>query len=97
MKFAQDKGATFPVLGKLECDNGDATNPLYVYLKGSLPNGLLGGGLKWNFAKFLCNSQGVPVQRYLPVTKPLSIVPDIELLLQEEEAKEKEEKDKGKE
>jgi glutathione peroxidase len=54
---------------------------LYQYLKASLPNGILGGGLKWNFAKFLCDKDGVPVKRYLPISSPLSIVGDIEELL----------------
>lgn len=80
-EFAKSKGATFPVLGKIECDNGEQTDPLYKYLKASLPNGIIGQGLKWNFAKFLCNSEGVPVKRYLPTTSPLGIEADIQELL----------------
>lgn len=79
--FAEARGAKYPVFGKLQCDNGDSTHPLYQFLKGSLPNGLLGNGLKWNFAKFLCDKDGVPLKRYFPVSSPLSIVPDIEELL----------------
>mmetsp|Transcript_99891 Transcript_99891/g.196184 ORF Transcript_99891/g.196184 Transcript_99891/m.196184 type:complete len:119 (+) Transcript_99891:225-581(+) len=83
-KFAEDRGATYQLFGKLECDNGEATHPLYKYLKTSLPNGILGGGLKWNFAKFLCDKDGMPVKRYLPISNPRSIVPDIEELLNKE-------------
>jgi glutathione peroxidase-family protein len=42
--FARAKGATFPVLGKLECENADLTHPLYTYLKGALPAPLFGSG-----------------------------------------------------
>lgn len=93
-EFAKSKGATFPVLGKLECDNGDKTDPLYQFLKGSLPTGVLGQGLKWNFAKFLCDSKGVPVQRYLPTTSPLAIEKDILKLLNGEQVEREPEQDK---
>jgi hypothetical protein len=39
----------------------EKTHPLYKYLKSHTPGGaagLLGQGLKWNFAKFLCNAEG---------------------------------------
>lgn len=81
LQFAKDHGATYPVLGKLECDNGDKTHPVYQYLKGSLDNGIIGQGLKWNFAKFLCDANGVPVKRYIPTTGPLAIEADIVELL----------------
>lgn len=76
-KFATLKGAEYPVFGKLECDNGDSTHPLYMFLKSNVSGGLLGDGLKWNFAKFLCDADGVPVKRYLPTSSPLSIEKDI--------------------
>lgn len=76
-KFAQLKGAEYPVFGKLECENGDITHPLYVFLKESVSGGLLGDGLKWNFAKFLCDQNGTPVKRYFPPQSPLSIEQDI--------------------
>ena len=77
LAFAKERGATYPVLGKLECDNGDITHPVYQFLKASLDNGLVGRGLKWNFAKFLCDAEGKPVKRYFPITGPLAIEPDI--------------------
>ena len=85
--FAASRGATFPVLGKLECENGDKTHPVYAYLKDSI-SGWLGSGLKWNFAKFLANKDGIPIQRYLPITNPLAIEPDIVKLLEEAEESE---------
>ncbi|KAJ1439117.1 hypothetical protein B484DRAFT_190326 [Ochromonadaceae sp. CCMP2298] len=48
-------------MGKIECENKEKTHPLYKYLKSHTPGGaagLLGQGLKWNFAKFLCNAEG---------------------------------------
>lgn len=81
LKFAKSKGATFPVLGKVECENGDQTHPLFVYLKEKQGGGLLGSALKWNFTKFLCNSEGVPVKRYGPQESPLSFESDIVKLL----------------
>mmetsp|Transcript_7923 Transcript_7923/g.13131 ORF Transcript_7923/g.13131 Transcript_7923/m.13131 type:complete len:118 (-) Transcript_7923:381-734(-) len=81
-EFATRRGATYPVLGKLECENREKTHPLYRYLKASLEGGLMGQGLKWNFAKFLCDSNGVPVNRYIPVTSPMSIEKDILKLLE---------------
>jgi len=83
LSFARDeKHTTFPVLGKLECDNRENTHPLYQFLKSSLSGGILGSGLKWNFAKFLCDKDGIPVKRYLPIANPLSIEKDIAELLQ---------------
>jgi glutathione peroxidase len=83
--FAERRGATFPLLGKIECENKAITHPLFRYLKTHTPNtgaaGMLGKGLKWNFAKFLCNAKGVPVSRYMPQNSPLSIEKDILALL----------------
>jgi hypothetical protein len=39
-------------------------------------------GIKWNFAKFLVDGNGIPVERYLPTTSPLSIEGDIVKLLE---------------
>jgi glutathione peroxidase len=71
-------------MGKLECENGDATHPFYQFLKGNSNGGLLGKGLKWNFTKFLCDERGVPIERYLPTTNPRSIEPDIVKILERE-------------
>lgn len=81
-EFARgQKHVTFPILGKLQCDNGDRTHPLYAFLKSSLSGGIFGSGLLWNFAKFLCDADGVPVKRYLPITSPWSLEKDIVELL----------------
>jgi len=43
--------------------------------------GLLGDGIKWNFTKFLVDSEGNVVDRYAPQTIPVRIAGDIEKLL----------------
>jgi glutathione peroxidase len=40
--FATGKGATWPVLGKLDCENGNDTAPLYKFLRSGLSGGILG-------------------------------------------------------
>ncbi len=79
----QSKGITFPVLGKLECENRDLTHPLYQYLKLALKetSGWLGSSIKWNFTKFLCDSNGVPIKRYSPKQNPKSFEDDLKALL----------------
>ena len=76
-KLARSKGASFPIHGKLECENGDLTHPLYKYLKSNFGNETL----HWNFAKFLCDSEGFPVKKYSPRASPLSLEGDIVELL----------------
>ncbi|XP_049533612.1 uncharacterized protein LOC125950063 isoform X2 [Anopheles darlingi] len=60
--------------------NGDGASPLYKYLKHK-QGGTLGDSIKWNFAKFLVNRDGQPVDRYAPTTSPNSIIKDIDKLL----------------
>lgn len=70
----------FPLFKKVEV-NGPNTAPLYDFLKQTAP-GLLGSkSIKWNFTKFLVDSQGNVVKRYGPQTKPEAIDADIEALL----------------
>ncbi|XP_058118893.1 uncharacterized protein LOC131289153 isoform X2 [Anopheles ziemanni] len=60
--------------------NGDGAHPLYKYLKHK-QGGTLGDSIKWNFAKFLVNREGQPVDRYAPTTSPSNIKKDIDKLL----------------
>lgn len=57
--------------------NGPNTNPLFKYLKQKLG----GDDIKWNFAKFLVNKSGQPVERFAPTTSPKSITSKIDELL----------------
>eukprot|EP00638_Chattonella_subsalsa_P010240 CAMPEP_0117755476 /NCGR_PEP_ID=MMETSP0947-20121206/13476_1 /TAXON_ID=44440 /ORGANISM="Chattonella subsalsa, Strain CCMP2191" /LENGTH=131 /DNA_ID=CAMNT_0005574821 /DNA_START=241 /DNA_END=637 /DNA_ORIENTATION=+ len=65
-EFAKSHGAKYPVFAKIEV-NGPNTHPLYQFLK-SARKGTLGADIKWNFAKFLVNEDGLPVKRYAPGT-----------------------------
>ncbi len=72
-------GVSFQMFSKIEVNGGDA-HPVYKYLKKRL-SGFLGGVIKWNFTKFLIDSEGKPVNRYAPATKPEQLEGDIEKLL----------------
>jgi len=75
LEFAKGKGATFPMLGKIDCGSEkDVSHPLFLYLTAN-------GAIKWNFTKFLCNSEGVPVARFGPTQNPLSFEEDIKKIL----------------
>ncbi len=63
-------GVTFLLSEKIEV-NGEGAHDLYVYLKNQLPGDTPGGEIEWNFAKFLINTEGVPVKRYKPTVTPL--------------------------
>jgi glutathione peroxidase len=67
---------TFPMFAKIDV-NGDATAPLYRYLKREKP-GLLGTeAIKWNFTKFLVDRDGRVVARYAPNDTPESLETDV--------------------
>lgn len=71
---------SFELFSKIEV-NGESTHPLFEHLKSEAP-GILGSkSIKWNFTKFLVNSQGKVIKRYSPTTKPADIASDIAALL----------------
>lgn len=73
-------GVTFPMFEKLEV-KGSSAHPLFQYLSKEAP-GILGSkAIKWNFTKFLIDSNGKPVKRYSPQTTPDKIEADIRELL----------------
>jgi len=72
-------GVTFQLTEKIDV-NGKNTHPIFKYLKSEL-KGFLGSKIKWNFTKFLIDSNGKPFKRYAPTTKPDRIIKDIEKLL----------------
>lgn len=69
----------FDLFSKIDVNGNDA-HPLYKYLK-MKQGGWFGSGIKWNFTKFLCTREGIPVARYAPTTNPKSIKKDIEKYL----------------
>jgi len=64
-------GVTFPMFSKIDVNGPDA-HPLYKYLKSALP-GFLSNRIKWNFTKFLIDTEGRPVKRFAPSTEPAKI------------------------
>jgi glutathione peroxidase-family protein len=75
-EFANGYNAQFALFSKIDV-NGSKADPLYVFLK-KAKKGTLTDSIKWNFTKFLCDKEGIPVKRYAPSTAPLDIVKDIE-------------------
>lgn len=71
---------TFPLFAKIDV-NGDATLPLFRYLKQEAPGALGTQAIKWNFTKFLVDRDGNVVKRYGSVDTPASIDADIGALL----------------
>ena len=72
-------GVSFTMFEKIDV-NGKNAHPLYKYLKDEA-KGLLSNEIKWNFTKFLIDSNGNVVKRYAPTVNPLKIKNDIENLL----------------
>lgn len=61
-------GVTFPMFSKVDV-NGDEAHPIFKYLKLSLP-GFPTSKIKWNFTKFLIDSNGYPIKRFSSATTP---------------------------
>ena len=62
-------GVSFPMFSKVDV-NGNNAHPLFRYLKSTLP-GFISNSVKWNFTKFVIDTEGNPVKRYAPITSPL--------------------------
>lgn len=74
-------GVTFPVFEKINV-NGKEAHPLYGYLKEE-QKGKVSKEIKWNFTKFLINTQGQVVARYAPTTSPEELENSIQRQLAE--------------
>ena len=72
-------GVDFALSQKVNVNGKDA-HPIYQFLK-SHSKGLLGGGIKWNFTKFLIAPDGKSIKRYAPSTAPEDIRSDIKSLI----------------
>ncbi|MDS0527175.1 glutathione peroxidase [Clostridium sp. SHJSY1] len=72
-------GVTFTMFEKIDVNGKDA-HPIYKFLR-SQEKGLLSDKIKWNFTKFLVDSEGNVFKRYAPTTSPISMKEDIEKLL----------------
>jgi len=76
-EFAMSKGANFDLFAKIDV-NGPNAHPLWKFLQEKQP-GFMGNRIKWNFTKFLVDTQGNPVARFSPHTDP---IPEIEKHIQ---------------
>ena len=74
-------GTTFKQFAKINVKGKDA-EPLYQFLK-KQQGGVMGAEIKWNFTKFLVDSEGKVIRRYAPTTTPENIARDIEELLKQ--------------
>ncbi len=71
---------SFPMFAKVDV-NGDATHPVFAFLKAGAPGVFGTEGIKWNFTKFLVDREGNVVARYASAHKPEDMAGDIEKLL----------------
>jgi len=65
--------------------NGAGTREVFSFLKRELPNTDGTSDIRWNFAKFLVDHDGTPYKRFGPMTSPLSLKDDIEILVKKKE------------
>ena len=78
--FCQSRyGVTFKQFAKVEV-NGENEEPLFTYLK-EQKGGLMGKNIKWNFTKFLVDTNGNVVERFAPTTTPDKIEEAISKLI----------------
>mmetsp|Transcript_25584 Transcript_25584/g.37966 ORF Transcript_25584/g.37966 Transcript_25584/m.37966 type:complete len:224 (-) Transcript_25584:232-903(-) len=72
--------------------NGANTREIFSFLKRELPGRDGSNNIRWNFSKFLIDSEGKPYKRYGPTVEPNGMVEGIEYLLTLKETKEAQEK-----
>lgn len=82
LRHARDHLAEYHLFSKIHV-NGIYESLLFKFLKEKLP-GTFTNDIKWNFSKFLCDKNGIPVKRYSPSTQPSTCRGDIELELVKE-------------
>ncbi len=73
-------GVTFLITEKIDV-NGDNAHPIFTYLKESLPIEANQKAIKWNFTKFLIDTDGNPVKRFASAETPEMIEQEIVKLL----------------
>ncbi|MEM7448834.1 MAG: glutathione peroxidase [Myxococcota bacterium] len=72
-------GVTFPMHAKVNVNGRDA-HPLYRFLRRE-QGGIITSAIKWNFTKFLVDSEGKVVKRFGPQTKPAALLDSARELL----------------
>jgi glutathione peroxidase len=64
-------GVTFLITEKVDV-KGDNQHPLYAWLTKKDNNGVKNSAVKWNFQKYLVDENGVLIDYYFSITKPMS-------------------------
>ena len=72
-------GVSFDLFDKVDV-NGPNAHPLFKYLTNQ-KSGIIGSTIKWNFTKFLIDSEGNVVDRFAPTTSPAKLEGDIRKLI----------------
>lgn len=78
---SRDHGVDFPMMAKGEV-NGPHAQPLWAWLASQAPGVLGTQRIKWNFTKFLVGRDGQVIARYAPMTRPESVIADIQQAIQ---------------
>ncbi len=73
-------GVSFDMFAKVDV-NGSSAIPLYNHLKEHAPGVLGSKGIKWNFTKFLVNSEGEVIKRFAPAVSPKALEKEVVALL----------------
>lgn len=73
-------GVTFPLFSKIDV-NGESAHPLFKHLTSEAPGALGTKRIKWNFTKFLVDSNGKVVKRFAPADTPEKMEDFIQQLL----------------
>jgi glutathione peroxidase len=68
---SKNYGVTFLMTEKIDV-KGDNKHPLYKWLTEKELNGMKSTSVKWNFQKYLVDSEGAFVDYFYSITKPLS-------------------------
>ena len=71
---------TFPMFAKVDV-NGPQAHPLFAYLKSQKKGWLGTEGIKWNFTKFLVDTNGDVRARFAPTDTPAQIEGEVEQAL----------------
>ncbi|SFR55378.1 glutathione peroxidase [Anaeromicropila populeti] len=77
--YVNSSGITFPLFEKADV-NGKTAHPLFKYLKSQDPE-YFAGEIKWNFTKYLLNTEGKVVKKFAPTVLPSNMKKEIEGLL----------------
>lgn len=78
-KFVEQYKVTWNLTSKVDV-NGDGAHPLWKYMK-SKKGGTLGSFIKWNFTKFLVDTDGQVIKRFGPNNVPNDMEDDLKKLL----------------